>query len=222
MEYIRFDEDRPIMEQVPEYRSAAFLLHPFIQMPCGWSERSKTHPYQHLYPNDEEIVRLGRSIHWEEVRRLSGLSSLKEVAMALVSTASKTSHQRPDLEEKLSNSIPQDFYWPQEDRISVMLSQGILNEFYSYGSHNFHFSEPVFDTAGQVNIKNCNLLTIGELSPAEIIIMDDQLESVFISQYDSYFTLFLSKQHDIGKILALHNWEAIVCDEETKIDWFLE
>jgi len=222
MDYIRFNEEDPLLQQVPEYRSSAFLLHPFIQMPKGWSEKKKSHPYEHVYPSDEEILTLGTPVSWETVRTICGFSSLNEVALALGTATFKRPYQRPDLEKKVSDSFSSDFYWPQEDRILVFLNKGILNDFSSNGAQNFYFSDPVFDSSGQVSIEKCTFSTISELAPAEVIITDENLQSVFISQYDRCYTIFLSKQQNLEKKITLNNWEAIICNIGTKIEWFVK
>ena len=39
LDYIWLDDKSPILEQLPRnFKSAAILLHPFIQMPLGWEK----------------------------------------------------------------------------------------------------------------------------------------------------------------------------------------
>lgn len=223
MDYIHFNEKQPLLEQVPDYHSAAFLLHPFIQMPTGWeNNKRRTNPYAHVYPSDEEILALGKPVSWEQVRIACGFGSLKDVAITLATNSLAEKYQRRDLVDKLSNAYPTDFFWPMEDRVSIFLCEGVLKNFSSNGSRSFYFSEPVDDTAGQVNVETCSLATIPELAPAEIMLADDSLQSVFLSQYNLCFTIFLSKEQDIRKLIANFKWEAIVCEAATKSYWFIE
>lgn len=39
LDYIWLDDKSPILEQLPStFKSAAILLHPFVQMPLGWEK----------------------------------------------------------------------------------------------------------------------------------------------------------------------------------------
>jgi hypothetical protein len=167
-------------------------------------------------------VALGKPVSWEQVRSACGFESLSDVAIVLASTSLLEKYQRPDLEDKLSNAYPTDFFWPMEDRVSIFLCEGVLKNFSSNGSRSFYFSEPVDDTAGHINVETCSLATIPELAPAEIMLIDDSLQSVFLSQYNLCFTIFLSKEQDIRKLIANFKWEAVICKATTKSYWFIE
>ncbi|USK36387.1 DUF2711 domain-containing protein [Bacillus sp. F19] len=64
-------------------------------------------------------------------------------------------------------------------------------------------------------------LDLYELSAAELIVTDENMDYAFMSIYDSFNTLFLSKQGNSKEIVQKMNWEAIICDQQTYIDWFL-
>lgn len=51
MNYIWFNYETPILEQLPHpFTDAAILLNPFIQMPIGWTDLKRKNEYEHLYP----------------------------------------------------------------------------------------------------------------------------------------------------------------------------
>lgn len=223
IEYPRFDYDEPIIKQFGDrYRSGAFLLHPFVQMPEGWTKSKRESPRQHIYPSNEEILNGGKPVSWEEVRRKCQFASLNEVGIALSSLDVREEFKRKDLEEKLAATFSEDFYWPMEDSFSIFLCEGILRDFASNGSYTFFFSEPVEDASGQRIIETCKPLELPEIGPAEIMLTDDSCKSVFISQYDRYTTLFLSKENNIQRVIDEQIWESVNCRAETKVLWFLE
>jgi Protein of unknown function (DUF2711) len=42
LDYIRLDTKCTILSQIPDnFSSAAILLHPFVEMPSGWTQRKK-------------------------------------------------------------------------------------------------------------------------------------------------------------------------------------
>jgi Protein of unknown function (DUF2711) len=59
------------------------------------------------------------------------------------------------------------------------------------------------------------------LSEAELIVTDENMDYAFLSIYDSFNTLFLSKKQNAKEIVKKMNWEAIICDNQTYLDWYL-
>ncbi len=77
LDYIWFDDESPILKQIPvEYSSAALIFSPFIQMPEGWEKAKRKHDYEHIYPNDDEIRRKGKAVYG---RRLCPLAACKHM-----------------------------------------------------------------------------------------------------------------------------------------------
>jgi hypothetical protein len=223
VKYIRFDEEYPLLKQARnDFRSAAFLLHPFIQMPEGWTTGKKEKSYLHIYPTNKEIVALGQPKSWETVREKCDFASLKEVGLALSSPSLNKFHRREDLEERMFSAFSPDFYWPLEDQPSIYLCEGILKAFASTGSRTFLFSEPIGDSSGKVAIAACTPYEVPEISPAEVLLTDEKGHSIFMSHYDRYTTLFLSNEEKIQEVIERQGWEAVICGPETKLDWFLE
>jgi hypothetical protein len=221
--YIRFDEAYPLLKQARnDLQSAAFLLHPFIQMPEGWTAEKREKSYQHIYPSNEEIDEFGKPISWETVREKCDFASLKEVGLALSSPSLNKFYRREDLEERTFSAFSLDFYWPMEDQTSIYLCEGILKTFASTGSSTFLFSEPTGDSSGQLTIAACTPFEVPEIAPAEVLFTDEKGHSIFMSQYDRYTTLFLTNEEKIQEVIERHGWEAVICGPETKLNWFLE
>lgn len=77
IDYIRFYEDESILTQLPYgFKSAAILLHPFIQMLLGWEQNKRKNQFEHIYPNDKEIMQYGTPVSWEKIRRDCGFNSI--------------------------------------------------------------------------------------------------------------------------------------------------
>ena len=108
LDYIWLDDKSPILEQLPRnFKSAAILLHPFIQMPLEWEKSVRKRPYEHIYPSAEEIIYNGKSVSWKEMMSCSGLHSYADLAMAMLTSISALSeeYKREDLAEKLHSNL---------------------------------------------------------------------------------------------------------------------
>lgn len=191
-------------------------------MPSGWTNSNKNHPDKR-YPTDEEILNQGSPVLWKTVMKESDLASFEELEIALKTTiyALNENFARSDLAEKLNKNLNQDRYYPTEDMTSVFLINDLLEVLVSKGADNIYFSEPILDNSGTLNIKDVSSIDICGLSPAELIITDENMDYAFMSVYDSFNTLFLSKEEDVKEVVQKMNWETIVCDDNTFIDWYL-
>lgn len=215
LEYIRLDNS-PILSQISNFKSAAILLHPFVQMPDGWEKSKRQRPFQHIYPSDEEIVTIGKPISWNQISQQSGLT-LQEVGIAIHDHQNK----RPDLTNQLLACFDCDFYYPREDKLSVFLLNDILNVLGSKGADFVFYSAPLEGEKGRLNIEEIKSVEVSDLSPAEIMLVDENLEFAFFSEYDAYTTMFLTNHDNIDEIIRTMNWEAIICDNNTTPTWFL-
>lgn len=225
LDYIYIDDKFPILNQLPDnFKSAAILLHPFVQMPSGWENTKRENPYQHLYPSEEEMLNLGKPVFWREMITCSGLKSYKELALALLTSigAFKKEYRREDLADKLNSSLKPDLFYPTEDSTSVFMLDGILKILASKGASEFYFSEPIFDNSGLLNINNITSLEICDLSSSEMLLTDENMDFAFMSLYDSFTTLFFAKDENMEHIVHSMNWEIVLCDEQTCISWYLK
>lgn len=225
LDYIRLDTKSTILNQIRDnFSSAAILLHPFVEMPSGWTQSKKNqNPYQHIYPTDEEILNNAKPILWKTVMDKCCLASFAEVELALLTSigALNEEYARSDLSDSLNANLQQDLYFPDEDRTSVFLLKGLLEVMDSKEATLLHYSEPIFDTSGSLKLKELKPINICDLSSAELIVTDNNMEYAFMSMYDSFNTLFLSKQENIDEIVRKMGWEAIICDHQTYMEWFL-
>jgi hypothetical protein len=145
MNYIWFNYEAPILEQLPHpFTEAAILLNPFIQMPLGWTD-VKRNEYDHVYPELKESLQLGRPKPWKEVMHDTGIQSYQELAVALKTSISafKKEFARPDLAALLNNNLSKDLYYPREDKISEFLISDILDVLGSNGADTFLYSDPI-------------------------------------------------------------------------------
>lgn len=223
LDYIRFNEDTPILNQLPyDFKSAAILLNPFIQMSLDWERTNRNNPYEHIYPTDEQIIKYGRSVLWEQVVFDCEFKNKKELVLALMTSigAFKEEYARPDLVEKLN--LNSDTYFPSEDYISIMMIDQIFKVLSSKGAKKISYSEPIFDKSGWIEMNELNYVRISEITSSEIILTDENMEFAFMSMYDSFITLFLSREENINNIVKEMNWEAIICDKNTFIQWYLQ
>ncbi|WCN39495.1 DUF2711 family protein [Aneurinibacillus uraniidurans] len=224
LNYIWLNDKSSILKQLPQgFKTAAILLHPFVQMPLGWAQSKQKNECEPIYPSNEEILNLGEPVSWEQVLKDSGLKTHEELALALKTSigALRQEYARTDLADKLNLNFKTDLYYPTEDSTSVFLISGLLKVLGSNGANKFFFSEPIFDKSGILEIDNITLLEISELTDKELILMDENMKFAFMSVYDSFFTLFFTKDENITQIVQSRNWEAIICNNETYINWYL-
>ncbi|WP_243550595.1 DUF2711 family protein [Priestia megaterium] len=226
LDYIRLDWDLPILPQLPNgFKSAAILLHPFVQMPLGWEKSKRENPYQHIYPSDEEMINLGEPILWKEVMTKSNLKSYEALSVALQTSTGALGYkyEREDLANLLNSyleTIP-DLYYPDSDCTSLFIIDSLLKVLCSKGANTLYFSEPIHDTHGSFKVIDISPLEIANLSPNESIITDENMDFAFMSIYDSFTTLLMAKDINIENTLRSVNLEAVLCDKETSLSWFL-
>lgn len=223
LDYIWLDDKSPILEQLPSnFKSAAILLHPFVQMPLGWEHSVRKKSYEHIYPSAEEIMQNGKSVSWEEMMSYSGLNSYTELAIAMLTSINAFSeeYKRDDLAKKLHSNFKQDLYYPTEDYTSIFLLQNLLKLLGSKGAKNLYFSEPIFDTNESLQINDTPPLNIWDLFYSEFIITDENMDYAFMSMFDSFTTFLLAKDENIEHIVQSIHTEAIICDRKTMIDWY--
>ena len=53
------------------------------------------------------------------------------------------------------------------------------------------------------------------------MLVDENFEFAFLSLYDSFSTLFLTREKNIASVVQTLNWEAVVCDDKTRLNWYL-
>ncbi|MDC7783381.1 DUF2711 family protein [Priestia megaterium] len=226
LDYIRLDWDLPILPQLPRgFKSAAILLHPFVQMPLGWEKSKRENPYQHIYPSDEEMIDLGEPILWKEIMAESNLKSYEELSLALHTStgALRYKYERKDLANLLNSylEITPDLYYPDSDRTSLFIIDSLLKVLCSKNANTLYFSEPIYGMNGSFKAQDKSSLEIGNLSPNDLIITDENMDFAFMSIYDSFTTLLMAKDINIENTIRSVNLEAVLCDKETSLSWFL-
>lgn len=89
MNYIWFNYETPILEQIPQpFTEAAILLNTFIQMPRGWTDRKRKSEYEHVYPELEESLQFGIPKQWKQVMLDTGIQTFEELGIALKTSIS--------------------------------------------------------------------------------------------------------------------------------------
>ncbi|WP_039075092.1 MULTISPECIES: DUF2711 family protein [Bacillus] len=223
LEYIWFDDESPILKQIPaEYTSAAILFSPFIQMPEGWEKEKRKNEYEHIYPNDEEVREKGKAVSWKKVKSSCGFQTNAELALALMTSigALRDECGREDLAEVLHGNINEGLFYPSEDHISNFHISSLVEVFRSNGANQFYYSEPIIENSGFLEITETNLQTVLDDAAAELMLTDKKMDFVLMSVYDSFITVFLAKGGNINELVQLMGWEAMICDEGTHISWY--
>ncbi|MGG0550349.1 DUF2711 family protein [Priestia megaterium] len=214
LDYIWIDGDLPILSQLPnDFNSAAILFHPFIQMPSGWENSKRENPYQHIYPSDEEMLKLGEPMSWKEVMGKCNLKSYKELSIALQYLTGVPSDEYKKLASYVKSNP--DFYYPEEVNTSLFILDSLVKILCSKGANTLYFSEPIHDTNGSFKVNDMSSIEIANLSPNESIITDENMDFAFMGIYDSFITLLLAKDTNIEDTIKSLNLEAFICGKET-------
>ena len=223
MKYIWLDES-PILQQVSnDFKSAAILFHPFVQMPKNWTENKKSRPFEHVYPTIEEQLQYGQPIQWDEIMKMTGLSSYKDIAISLMTSISAftPSFANEDFAKKLHDGINQDLYYPNEDTTSVFMFENVIKLLKNTGTTTIQYFAPVSDIEESLDIASVSAKQLASTAEREILITDANNELAFLSIVDSFTTIMLYKHNDIEK-LAKQNFEHIICDNETTVNWYFQ
>lgn len=212
MNYTSLNYTEPILTQIPKtYKSAALLLHPFVQMPKDFGKKASL----------QEQLQYGMAITWHEIMELCDFQSLGDVLLALLtqSLAIGAPYARLDLAQKLNNTLPKNILLPTHDKISPFLWSPFLKAIQRNKSSQLYWSSPILRRSITIPL---NLLTADfffNLSNQDCLLADAQQQFVWISPLDGYATVFLSYEAEIESLLQLLKIEAIVCDESTML-WF--
>lgn len=223
MEYIWLDES-PILQQVSnDFKSAAIIFHPFVQMPRNWTEDKKSHPFEHVYPTAEEQLQFGQPIQWEEIMKMTGLSSHKDIAISLMTSISAFTppFANEAFAKKLNDEMNRDLYYPTEDSTSVFMFENIIRLLKNTGTTTIQYFDPINDINGALDIASVSAKQLANIAERECLITDENNELAFLSIFDSFTTIMLYKHNDIEK-LAKQNFEHIICDNETTVHWYFQ
>lgn len=225
LDYIWIDDKTSILNQVKgQYKYALIITNPFIQMPQGWYNNKKKGGLEYTYPTNEEIIEYGKPVLWSQILKLTELEDLRSLALAMKTYISALNkfYARSDLMEKLKLGLQEDVYLPNEDKISQFLIPTIIEVFKSRGITKIQYSEPIFDTSGEILVDDITIQNFYEMAPSEIIVTDETNDTAFLSVYDSFITLMLTNDINTKETILSAGWEAIECNEDTMINWYLK
>lgn len=225
LDYIWIDDKTSILNQVKgQYKYALIITNPFIQMPQGWYNNKKISGLEYTYPTNEEIIEYGKPVLWSQILKLTKLEDLRSLALAMKTYISALNkfYARSDLMEKLKLGLQEDVYLPNEDKISQFLIPTIIEVFKSRGITKIQYSEPIFDTSGEILVDDITIQNFYEMAPSEIIVTDETNDTAFLSVYDSFITLMLTNDINTKETILSAGWEAIECNEDTMINWYLK
>lgn len=222
IDYIWFDDNIPILNQLPNnFKSAAILLNPFIQMPIAWEQIQQRKSNDDLCPSDIEILKYGKPLSWKHVMQENCFKDYRELALALKASVWKARkvYEGPDLTEKINHR--EGMHYPNADAVSAFLIEDFLKILSSNGARNLYFSAPIEDINGMKQISETTALEIGRITDQELILTDENLEFAFMSLGSSFITMFLAAKENIEGILGTMNWEGFICEDKTILNWYL-
>lgn len=225
MEYIWFEYDKPIKSQLPEpFKAVAIILSSFISMPLNWTKSNRKYEYEHIFPTLDQIKQCGKPVTWQEIMKKSKFKDYSELALGLVTSIAtlKEEYRNQFLADKIN--LNEDEYYPIEDNLSIFLIKDFVDVLTSKGAKKISFSNTILDVNKTLEVNEANCIEICKLCEEypEVMIYDNNLDFAFLSVYDSFINLFLAKEEsDIIDVLNIKKWEGFICDNNTRIRWFL-
>ena len=212
MFYIWLDHTRPVLGQTPkQYKCAALLLHPFVQMPDGFEGNASL----------QEQMQYGKPITWHQVMELCDFQTFDEILLALLtqSLAIGVPYARLDLAQKLNSALPNNILLPTDDRISPFLWYPFLALIHRKDWNQLYWSSPIQKRSTTIPLDFVTTEFFHNLPNGECLLADSELRFVCMSRLDAYVTVFLSQDDEIEQLLQALPVEAIICDDATML-WF--
>jgi len=127
---------------------------------------------------------------------------------------------RLDLSEKLNRKIPNEIFYPNEDKISEFIIKKFCMVSCEKGYSKFHYDAPISNIRGTLDLHKITPLDICEMYHGEIVLYDENQGIALMSSYDSFVTILISKSIDIQGIVDEIGFEAVVCNEDTNLMWY--
>lgn len=212
-------ENDLLLNELPKgYKFAAKIFYPFVEMPNDWNFENDE------YPTNEDLLRFGKPLSWEEIRKDSGLDNISEMSIAVTAAAvladgyfGRKIYQRPDLAKKLNERVTENILYPMVDKISVFLIHPILSVLSSKGAKSIKYAT-LYGEKGTHEIADLNVETINLLCDSIITISDENEDFVFTCYFDDVGAVFFAKE-DCREVLVRNGLEGIIFGKKTPLVW---
>lgn len=212
-------EKYPFLNELPKgYNFAASIFYPFVEMPNDWKYEDDA------YPTNEDLIRFGKPLSWEKLMKNSGLNNIADMSIAVTAAAvyadgyfGGNTYQRPELAEKLNESIPENILYPMTDKMSVFLIHRILSVLASKGAKSIKYAT-LFDEKGTHEIKDLNFEILNLLCDDMVTISDENEKYVFTCSFDEVQARFIAKEN-CREVLVENGLEGIIYGNKTPLFW---
>lgn len=215
-------ENQPVLELLPDgYKFAANIFYPFVKMPNSRELRDNAQLNNQF--TNEDILRFGEPVSWEEIRKRSGLGDVSEVSIALIAYITgggedgRKIYQRPDLVKIMNESLDVNIFHPNEDEISVLLIKNILSVLGSNGAKRVKYTT-LYGEQGTHKIKDITFEKMLSLCTTLITISDENEDFVFTCYFDEVTAIFFAKE-DCRELLIKNGFEGIIFGKKTPLVW---
>lgn len=212
MHFFWIEHIDPILSQIPDYyKSAALILHPFVEMPERFTD----------YPTTEQQMQYGKPIPWETVCQLCHFKRKEDVLLALLtdSDALLEPFARPDLAEQLHKHLPEHIFYPTSDETSPLLWPAFLKLLIKNKSKKLYWSSPIIQQSSVLPLDFVDPQLFVNLPEQELLVSNETLSTVWLSRFDSFVTTYLSSTVLDEQLLKSLGLETIICNEHTPL-WF--
>ncbi|MGD6968348.1 DUF2711 family protein [Rossellomorea vietnamensis] len=216
-------EKDPLLSNLPTgYKFAANIFFPFIKMPADWKSDKSDSPHQY-YPIKEDILKYGKPVSWNSLRKKCGFDSLGETSKAVIASTFGSGvreiYRRPDLAKRLERVLDKQTYYPMEDEISVLLIDDIVAILASKGAKHLNYltiygekqtyTLTEIDTDIKISLSS---------SSGPVTITDENEDFVFTCYFDEVSAIFFAKE-DAKDLLEKTQLEGIIYDKNTPLIW---
>ncbi|MCH7322577.1 DUF2711 domain-containing protein [Solibacillus sp. MA9] len=212
MHYIWIEHIDPILSQIPDYyKSAALILHPFVEMPEHFIQ----------YPTTEQQMQYGKPVRWETICQLCHFKRKEDVLLALLSDSDALlePYARPDLVEQLHKYLPKNIFFPTSDETSPLLWPAFLKLLIKSNSKKLYWSSPIIQQSSVLPLDFVEPELFVNLPEQELLVSNETMSIVWLSRFDSFVTTYLSNTALNVPLLKSLALETIICDENTPL-WF--
>jgi len=200
------------------FESAFIVLHPFVKVPqeMSWSITGE-------YPNDAQIIALGKKYPWAQVSAQTGLTSCARINQALLtSIGSLAGHLAdPQASDTLQSFLENQPVWmPTEGRFEPLLQSDILQVFAYANVYELIFV-PEFPQSDPVVRLSASGLRAGDIPfPSCGTLLAPDASFLFTVDWDSFFTLFYGRRAFIAHSAHSLNLEGFFATPNTDHAWF--
>lgn len=89
------------------------------------------------------------------------------------------------------------------------------------GSTHIHYIDPILNVNGTIELASATPGRLAEVTRNVCLLTDELERLVFISSFDTFVTVILSKEEHIERLIG-EQFEYLICNEMTSMSWWFQ